>query len=148
MRRGVALVGVALVLSSCSASTSPTAARSSTTSPPTASSPSATAVANPLPRPSKGCGGYHIVIDNKATAEIRVRINGELVTSAKPGHTADIAQWGSFPVPAMPWDVEVTRASDKKVLLVVHLDNDGTDGRRVQVADRVAAGEGMTSFTC
>lgn len=88
----------------------------------------------------------HASIVGQSDAE--VRLNGNLVTTVRPGQTTDIDQHiqglrGQAYVPPMPWDVKVTRVSDGAVLLTIHLTDDGTDGRFFQVGevpDAVASG--------
>lgn len=147
MRRSVLAALAALAIAGCAASglppTSPTSL-SPTGSPVPIQAPTAT----PGPIPSKACGGYHIVIDNVGQSAIAVRINGKAITTVKPGGTADIAQFGLYSSPAMPWDVAATRVKDKALLFTAHLDNDGTDGRRVQVGDKPQGAAALTPFVC
>ncbi len=75
-------------------------------------------------------------------------MNGEAITTVEPGGTADIAQYGNYPAPAMPWEVDATRVKDGAVVFTAHLDNDGTDGRRVQVDDALAGDLALTLFVC
>jgi hypothetical protein len=97
---------------------------------------------------SKACGGYHLAIDNLGGSEIMVRINGSRVTSIEPGETADIAQWGTYSVPLMPWDVELRRLSDGVVVLSLHVVDDGTDGRRVRVGDTPVESAPTSAYVC
>jgi hypothetical protein len=85
--------------------------------------------------PSKACGGYHLVIENATRSEIAVSFNKQPVITIQPGQTADIAQWGNYPVPLMPWDVVAGRVADGVVLLQMHVEDDSTDGQRVRVED-------------
>lgn len=98
--------------------------------------------------PSKACGGYHVVIDNTGRADAAVSLNDEAVTTVAAGHSADIAQYGEFPAPRMPWDLKVTRTTDGAVLLTAHLENDGSDGRRVSVGDDPVAEAALSPYTC
>ena len=100
------------------------------------------------PVPSKACGGYHIVVDNTGHADVAVSLNDQAVTTVAAGQSADIAQYGQYPAPAMPWDLKLTRATDGAVLLTAHLANDGSDGRRVSVGDAPVAEPALSAYTC
>jgi hypothetical protein len=85
--------------------------------------------------PVAACGGFHIVVHNTGQADVAVSLNDQAVTTVAAGQSADIAEYGQYPAPAMPWDLKVTRAADGAVLLTAHLANDGSDARRVSVGD-------------
>jgi hypothetical protein len=85
---------------------------------------------------------------NRAPVQVEVRLNGTLITTLQTDISADIAQWGSNNTPLMPWDVEVTRATDHGVLLRLHLVDDGSDGRSVEVVDSPAASPVVTAYAC
>jgi hypothetical protein len=109
---------------------------------------SASGGSSPVPVPSKACGGFHLLVTNAGTSAIAVRLNGQAITTVEPGGTADIAQYGNHPAPAMPWEVDARRVKDGAVVFTAHLDNDGTDGRRVQVSDALAGDLALTPFVC
>ena len=69
----------------------------------------------------------------------------QAVTTVAAGQSADIAEYGQYPAPAMPWDLEVTRAADGAVLLTAHLASDGSDARHVSVGDAPVA---VSASTC
>jgi hypothetical protein len=98
--------------------------------------------------PSKACGGYHIAIANAGTSELEVRINGQPVTTVVPGATANIAEYGEYPAPPMPWDVAAISRQDGAVVFSAHLVNDGSDGRWVRVGDRPADEVALALFVC
>jgi hypothetical protein len=100
------------------------------------------------PAPSKACGGFHIVIDNVGHAGVAVYLNDDLMTTVDPGDTVDIGQWGSYGAPHMPWDLALTRVTDHALLLAMHLEDDGSDGRRVKVGDTPVDQAAVTDYIC
>lgn len=119
----------------------------------TASGSTPSPTATPLPVASHACGGYHLMLSIVGQSDAEVRLNGNLVTTVRPGQTTDIDQHiqglrGQAYVPPMPWDVAVTRVSDGTVLLTIHLTDDGTDGRFFQVGDVPAAGASGVAYVC
>ena len=99
------------------------------------------------PQPSKACGGYHLMVLNRAPVQVEIRFNGSLMTTLQTDISADIPQWGST-TPLMPWDVEISRATDHVVLLRLHLTDDGSDGRSIEVVDSPAASPVLTAYEC
>jgi len=75
-------------------------------------------------------------------------MNGQAVTTVPAGQRADIAEYGEFPAPAMPWDLKVTRTTDGTVLLTAHVVKDGSDQGQVSVGDAPAAEVALSSYTC
>lgn len=110
----------------------------------------AMAGSSPTPSPgnSKACGGYHLAIENLAGTTISVEFNGQHITNVASGTTADIAQWGVFAVPSMPWNIEISRADDASILLALRLVDDGMDGRRLTVVDPPAPTPDLMAYLC
>jgi hypothetical protein len=100
------------------------------------------------PQPTKACGGFHVIIANVGSSAVEVRFNAIRITEVQPHESADIPQWGQYAVPSMPWDVEVVRTSDGTVLLSAHEVDDGTDGRRFEVASSPISADAFTPFVC
>jgi hypothetical protein len=101
-----------------------------------------------VPHATKACGGYHIVIDNGSGSEVALAVNGQTIRNLPRDETADISEWGNWHAGAMPWDLVVTRMPDGQPLLAVHLEDDGTDGRRVRLEQTPQSQADLAAYSC
>ncbi len=110
---------------------------------------SAAPVTTPIgPSAPKACGGFHVVIENATGFALRISINGEPVVDVDQGATPNVAQFGNYRVPAMPWRVEVSRIPDQVPIYANTFQADGTDGVRVRLEVSPAVPASPSPFSC
>ena len=90
------------------------------------------------PRPSMACGGFHLVVVNRTSGGVLVWINAARITDVAPEAMVEIVEMFWQPqLPSLPWDVQITRASDATNLVSRHSDV-GEDGAKLVLYDQNA----------
>jgi hypothetical protein len=85
------------------------------------------------PVPTLACGGVHLLVTNRASAAVAVRINGTQFATVDAGGSAELIQWFTPDLweMAWPWQVEIVDPETGSVLATRAIREDTDSGSAV-----------------
>jgi len=83
--------------------------------------------------PSPACGGYHLLVVNKASTAVMVRINGTTFATVDAAGNTQLIQHFTSGLEAMswPWQVEIVEAGTGALLATREVAQDTGDGSAI-----------------